>query len=58
MGCTGSDASGRIVFIEEARLAFLNEKGEVDWDKVQERWDQLRPIKESLASKYFTKEIR
>ena len=58
MGCAGSDASGRIVFIGEARKAFLDEKGEVDWETVQERYDQLRNIKVSLANKYFTKEVK
>ena len=58
MGCVGSDASGRIVFIDEARQAFLKENGDVDWDIVQQRWDQLKKVKESLACKYFTPAVK
>ena len=57
MGCAGSDAAGRIVFIDEARQAFLNEKGEVDWEKVQERWNQLKKVKESLAAQFYTQAV-
>lgn len=28
-----------IVFIEDARKQFLNGEGNVDWDKVQAKWD-------------------
>ena len=29
----------------------------MDWDIVQQRWEQLRKIKESLASKYYTQAV-
>lgn len=48
---------GKIIYIDEARKLFLKENGDVDWNKVSERWAHLRPIKESLAAKYFTKEV-
>ena len=35
---------------------FLNAKGEVDFDKVEERWKELADIKVSLAAKYWTAE--
>ena len=50
-------AKGKIVYIDEARKVFVKEDGDVDWDKVQERWNFLKPIKESLAAKYYTNEV-
>ena len=49
---------GNIVYQNDARKLFLSANGNVDWDKVQQRFDDLKPIKESLASKYFTPEVR
>jgi len=56
MGCAALENDGKIVFIDEARKQFVKEDGSVDWDKVKQRWDHLRPMKESLANKYWTKE--
>ena len=58
--CVSSDhgiSPGQIVFIEQARKLFLDEKGEVNWPKVQERWDYPKTKKESLANKYWTPEV-
>ncbi len=52
-----SIAPGKIVYKEEARKVFLNEEGNVDWAKVQQRWDHLKPIKLSLANKFWTEEV-
>lgn len=46
-----------IVFLQEARKKYLNDKGEVDWDKVQKRWEELKSKQVSRANKYFTKEV-
>ena len=54
MGCEASSG----VYIAEARQHFLKNDGSVDWNQVQQRWDELRRIKESLANKYFTPEVR
>ena len=50
-------APGKIVFKQEARKVFVNENGDVDWAKVQERWNYLKPIKLSLANKFWTEEV-
>jgi hypothetical protein len=55
MGSTNS--SGKFIFIDEARIAFQKENGDVDWDKVRQRWNFLKREKESLAGKYFTPEV-
>ena len=44
------------VFIEDARKGFLDGQGNVDWDKVEARFAELRKKKVSLVNKYFTKE--
>ncbi len=50
--------SGTIIYKDEARKLFLTDDGNVDWDKVSERNEYLRPIKESLSNKHFTSEIK
>lgn len=50
------DNSG-CVFLENERLKYLNESGNVDWNKIQCRYDELKKVKISLANKYFTPEI-
>lgn len=50
-------AHGKIVFISDARKIFLTPSGDVDWDKVDERWQNLKAVKESLANKYCTKAV-
>ena len=47
---------GSIVYIDDARKVFCNENKEVQWNIVQQRWDYLKPIKESLANKYWNAE--
>ena len=49
--------SGKMIYIDEARLAFMNENEEVDWNKVKRRWEDLRKVKESLAAKYYTNAV-
>jgi hypothetical protein len=39
-------------------MKFLDDDGNVDWDKVQQQWDKFRTIKESLANKHFTKNVK
>lgn len=48
---------GSIIFIDEARKLFQKPNGDVDWDKVEERWAYLKTKKESLGCKYFTAEV-
>ncbi|CAD8121379.1 unnamed protein product [Paramecium sonneborni] len=47
----------QIVFKEEARKAFLDGDGNVDFGKVQARWNELAKVKVSLGNKYFTPEV-
>ena len=47
-------APGKIVYIEQARKVFLDGDSNVDWKKVQERWDYLKDKKNSLANKFWT----
>lgn len=35
----------------------MNGEGNVDWDKVEAQWANLRKGKVSLGNKYFTKEV-
>ena len=56
MGGAGS-SSGKYIFIDEARLAFQKENGDVDWNLVKQRWAELKGIKESLAAKFYTDEV-
>lgn len=42
------------VYLEDVRKQFLNGEGNVDWDKVEARWAELKKVKVSLANKYFT----
>ena len=56
MGSSES-SSGKYIFIDEARLAFQKENGEVDWNLVKQRWIELRKVKESLAGKYYTDDV-
>ena len=44
----------KIVFKEEARKDYLNSEGNVDFDKIEARWNQLKNVKVSLANKYWT----
>ena len=44
------------VYLEEVRKDFLDGDGNVDWDKVEARWAELKKVKVSLANKYFTPE--
>ena len=37
---------------------FLNAEGNVDFDKVEARWKELKNVKVSLANKYWTPEVR
>ena len=46
-----------IVYKEEARKAYLDEEGKVAWNKVEQRWEELKEKKVSLANKYFTKDV-
>lgn len=46
-----------IIFKDEARLRFLTEAGKVDWEKVSNRFAELKAKKESLGNKYFTAEV-
>lgn len=49
--------TNEIIFKREARQLFLDEAGNVDWDKIQSRWNMLREIKESLGNKHFSAEV-
>lgn len=49
---------GNIIFKEEARKIFLDPNGNVDWNNVQERYQCLKGIKESLGNKYFTNDVK
>jgi hypothetical protein len=53
---TMADHHSECVFIEDARKQYLDGEGNVDWDKVEARWLELRSIKISLGNKFFTKE--
>lgn len=46
----------KIVFKDEARALFLTEDGNVDWEKVQTRFQELKSLKESLGNKHFSSE--
>lgn len=50
-------SSGKIVYKEDARKEYLSSEGKVDWDKVENRYKELKEIKTSLANKYFTAEV-
>ena len=56
MGITGS-SSGKYIFIDEARLAFQDGNGDINWDLVKLRWAELRKTKESLAAKFYTNDV-
>ena len=47
-----------VVFLEDCRKKYLNEQGNVSWNAVQARWDQLKKVKISLANKFFTANVR
>lgn len=49
---------GKIIFKEEARKEFLDSNGNVDWNKVQNRYKYLKEIKESLGNKHFTNDVQ
>ncbi|CAD8145797.1 unnamed protein product [Paramecium octaurelia] len=45
------------VFKQEARKLYLDAEGNVDFAKIQARWDELKSVKVSLGNKYFTPEV-
>lgn len=47
-----------IIFKEEARQAFLNSNGTVDWNAVERRYKELKEKKESIGNKHFTEEVK
>ncbi|MCA9366922.1 hypothetical protein KC887_01495 [Candidatus Kaiserbacteria bacterium] len=47
-----------IVFKEEARAPYLTTDGNVDWNKVEARWTELKSVKESLGNKHFTPKVK
>jgi creatine kinase len=49
--------AGEIIFKDEARKKFLREDGRVDWNKVTDRYEYLRTVKESLGNKHFTPQV-
>ncbi len=49
---------GTIIFKDSARKLFLTNDGNVDWEKIEQRYDHLRSIQESLSNKHFTSEIK
>jgi creatine kinase len=42
------------VFKADARKLYLDENGNVDYDKITARWAELSKVKVSLGNKYFT----
>lgn len=51
-------SSTTIIFKPEARAIYLDAQGNVDWNKVQTRYQELKLIKESLGNKHFTPTIQ
>ena len=46
--------SQKIFEKKDVRKLYLDENGNVDYTKIQARWDELKKIKVSLGNKYFT----
>jgi hypothetical protein len=47
-----------VVFLEDCRKKYLDENGNVNWNRVSEQWAELAKIKLSLANKYFTADVK
>ena len=44
-----------VVYKEDARKAFLDNEGNVDWNKVEDKLAEQKKIKLSLVNKHYTK---
>ncbi|CAD8081301.1 unnamed protein product [Paramecium sonneborni] len=42
---------------KDVRKLYLDENGNVDYTKIQARWDELKKVKVSLGNKHFTQEV-
>ncbi|CAK66751.1 unnamed protein product (macronuclear) [Paramecium tetraurelia] len=42
---------------QDVRKLYLDEQGNVDFNKIQARWDELKNIKVSLANKHYTQAV-
>ncbi len=52
------DSMTQIIFKEDARKAYLHQSGGVNWDAVEQKLQELKDIKMSLANKHFTAGVR
>ena len=43
-----------VVHLQDCRKKYLDSDGNVDWSKVEQRWTDLKKVKESLANKFYT----
>jgi len=43
-----------VVFLADCRKNYLNAEGNVDWNKVEAKWADLKKVKVSLANKLWT----
>ena len=47
-----------VVYLEDCRKKYLNNESNVDWNKVEARWAELKAIKVSLANKFWNPDTR
>jgi arginine kinase len=47
-----------VVYLADCRKKYLNAEGNVDWNKVEARWSELKNVKVCLANKFWTVDIR
>ena len=45
------------MFLENCRVDYLDGEGNVDWNKVEARWNELKKGKVSLANKFYNAEV-
>ena len=47
-----------VVFLEDCRKKYINAQANVDWNKVEARWAELKNVKVCLSNKFWTADTR